>query len=113
MEYRYHLIKEENIELNILEENKAILVKQKGFEDFKGSTHKEYQVHGQKEHIKVCTNSTFGYTRAKDGVSYWILPYPYNAALDVVRKEGSTVISQTLTEDELKMFNFDVEEIEI
>ena len=112
MEYRYHIIKESNIELEILPEIKDLLKAQTGLIGFEGSTHNELRVFGQQNHINKGFSSSFGYDKTKDGASYWVLPYPYNEALDVERKEGAEIISQTLTVEELENFGFDVEEIE-
>ena len=113
MEIRYNVIKESNIELTLLEETKQILVKQKGFESFEGSTHKDYREYGQIEHVKTCPNTTFGYEETKEGVPYWVLPYPSSPILDVVRKEGEEVICVSLTETELLNFGFDVPSDEV
>jgi len=111
MEYRYNVIKESNINLKILEEIKDLLKSQTGLTGFEGSTHKEFREYGQEDFINKGFSSTFGYERTKEGVSYWVLPYPYNVVLDVERKEGEEIISQTLTGEELNNFGFDVEEI--
>ena len=113
MEYRYHIIKESNIELEILPEIKELLKAQTGLTGFEGSTHKEFREYGQSDFINKGFSSTFGYERTKEGDSYWVLPYPYNEALDVERKEGAEIISQTLTVEELENFGFDVEELEL
>ncbi len=110
MEYRYHIIKESYLNLELLEESKEILKK----DGFEGSNHEELKQFNQSKHDSIYGGSvTCGYTRTKDSEPYWVLPYPYNANLDVVRDDDEgNVISKTYTLEELNNFGFDVEDVQ-
>lgn len=111
MTIKYNVIKVSDLELHLLETSKKEICKSKGYDCFDGVDHKDLKDFGQIEHIKTCPSSTYGYERTKDGVPYWVLPYPSNPILDIDRKEGDEIICYSLTLEQLDNFGFDVEEI--
>ena len=101
-ETRYHIIKEQHIDLDMLPSSLAILKAGKGFQ---GKTHRELRTFGSPYN---------GYTRTKNNKDYWVLPYFYVPQLDVTRKdESNNIISKTYTIEELNSFGWDVIEEEI
>ena len=111
--YVYNIIKESDLSLKMLDSSILEFKKTKDFVDFEGETHEDLRVHGQAKKVGNGEKSTFGYTRTKEGVSYWVLPYPENTILGTERVEGGEVVSKTYTQNELLEFGFDVEEIEL
>jgi len=110
MELRYNVIKVSDLDLELLSSSKEELSKSKGFDCFEGTTHQCLKDFGQVEHTKVCKGATYGYERTKNGVPYWVLPYPSNSLLNVTREVKGVVVSQSLNKLELESFGFDVEE---
>lgn len=100
-ETRYHIIKEANIDLELLPLSKHVLQIGKGFT---GDTHAELRDFGSPYN---------GYQKNKGGVEYWVLPYYYVDQLDVQREVEGVVVAQTLTLEEFNTFGWDVEEVEI
>jgi len=101
-ETRYHIIKESDIDLELLPISKYVLKIGKGFE---GDTHRELRDFG------IPYN---GYSKFKDGEEYWVLPYFYVPQLDVIRTdEYDNIIAKTYTLEEFNNFGFDIEENEV
>lgn len=101
----YHVIKEEDIDLEMIQQSIDILNKSCGFD---GLTHRDFQEYGQLTFDAQGLDSTFGYSRNKQGVPYWVLPYEYIEGLEVERldTEGN-LLCKSYTEEELNNFGFD------
>ena len=106
-EYRFHIIKLENLSLELLEETKVILSLNSNFD---GDTHEDLKAFGEAKASEDGLN--FGLLRSKDGFDYWVLPYAYNEALDVKRVVDDKIVSHTLTRVEYLSYGFDETGIE-
>lgn len=107
MSYVYNIIKESNLNLELLESSKDEIKTDKEYKAFSGNTHKDFKDYGQANHIKLGLSSSFGYTKTKNGESYWVLPYPINEVLNVERTVKGELVSKTYTKEELNNFGFD------
>lgn len=92
-------MKESDMGLELLPLSKHVLQIGKGFT---GDTHQDLKEFGTPYN---------GYTRTKEGVAYWVLPYYYVEQLDVERVVDGVLVAKTYILDELNSFGFDVEEI--
>jgi hypothetical protein len=102
--YKYHIIKTSDLSLELREDSKAV-ISQLWKVDV--TTHEDMKTIGQQVHNSYGLSATFGYTREKEGVEYWVLPYPSNPILDSERVVDGELISKSYTLEELNNFGFD------